>query len=190
MSVTSHVTAWFTMMVKKVLPSLSVVLGGAASGKSVFAENIILHSRLNPVYLATALIGDDEIKKRVDVHKLRRSDRWINLEAAFDLSPVLADRAADQAVLLDCATMWLSNQMMEGTDLAAEQARLLAALKTCAAPIVVVTNEVGQGIVPDNALARHFREAQGRLNIALAAQADLVVQVVAGLSNVLKGDLP
>jgi adenosylcobinamide kinase/adenosylcobinamide-phosphate guanylyltransferase len=86
--------------------------------------------------------------------------------------------------------MWLTNHMLEENDLSTAQGQLLSDLKTCAAPVVIVSNEVGQGIVPDNALARQFREAQGRLNIALAAQSEMVVQVVAGLPNVLKGTMP
>ena len=86
--------------------------------------------------------------------------------------------------------MWLTNHMLEGNDLSVAQTQLLSSLRTCVAPIVIVSNEVGQGIVPDNALSRQFREAQGRLNIALAAQSDLAVQVVAGLPNLLKGTLP
>ena len=86
--------------------------------------------------------------------------------------------------------MWLTNVIMDDQDIKTAQNDLLFALRTCDAPVVVVSNEVGQGIVPDNALARQFREAQGRLNIALAAQADCVLHVVAGLTRVLKGDAP
>ena len=172
------------------LPNLSFVLGGAASGKSVFAENLILNSRLRPTYIATSRIWDTETKTRVDVHKSRRDDTWTTVEASFDLCPVLSRAKPDQAILIDCATMWLSNHMLEENDLSTAQGQLLSDLKTCAAPVVIVSNEVGQGIVPDNALARQFREAQGRLNIALAAQSEMVVQVVAGLPNVLKGTMP
>ncbi|WP_010140009.1 bifunctional adenosylcobinamide kinase/adenosylcobinamide-phosphate guanylyltransferase, partial [Oceanicola sp. S124] len=93
----------------------------------------------------------------------------------------------DLPVLFDCATMWLSNHLFAGSDLAQAQSDLLVALSSHPAPLVTVTNEVGQGIVPADPLTRRFREAQGRLNIALARQADCVVQVVAGLPNVLKG---
>ncbi|WP_299737779.1 bifunctional adenosylcobinamide kinase/adenosylcobinamide-phosphate guanylyltransferase [uncultured Roseobacter sp.] len=172
------------------LPKLTFVLGGAASGKSVWAENYLLSSRLEPVYLATSRVFDDEIKMRVAVHKSRRSDRWLNFEADLDLNPPLSAMESGQAVLVDCATMWLSNQMLDGRDVSAAQNELLAALTTCKAPIVIVSNEVGHGIVPDNALSRHFREAQGRLNIALATQSDLAVMVTAGLPMALKGHLP
>jgi adenosylcobinamide kinase/adenosylcobinamide-phosphate guanylyltransferase len=172
------------------LPKLSFVLGGAASGKSVFAENIILNSGLSPVYIATSQVWDDETKNRVDVHKSRRDGSWTTVEANFDLAPALDAATPSQAILIDCATMWLTNHMLEENDLSVAQTQLLSSLKTCVAPIVIVSNEVGQGIVPDNALSRQFREAQGRLNIALAAQSDMAVQVVAGLPNALKGTLP
>jgi len=172
------------------LPKLTFVLGGAASGKSLWAENLLLGSTLAPVYLATSRAFDDEIKFKINLHKRRRSSDWINIEADMDLAEPLNALHSEQAVLIDCATMWLSNQMMDDTDLEKGQATLLVALTSCAAPVVIVSNEVGHGIVPDNALARRFREAQGRLNIALAEQADLVVLVTAGLPQVLKGQLP
>lgn len=108
----------------------------------------------------------------------------------MDAAAMLRGLTQNDICLLDCATMWLSNQMMADTDLTVARTDLLAAIATCAADLVIVSNEVGQGIVPENALARRFREAQGRLNIALAAQADLVIQVTVGLPLVLKGTLP
>jgi adenosylcobinamide kinase/adenosylcobinamide-phosphate guanylyltransferase len=171
------------------LPTGSFVLGGAASGKSQWAENYILSSGLSCIYLATGRVEDDEIISRVKVHKARRDSRWHTIEEPMDLSRPLSTLAADTPVLIDCATMWLSNQMMAQTDLDKATAALLEALADCPAPWVIVSNEVGHGIVPDNKLARQFREAQGRLNIALAAQADLAVMVVAGLPQLLKGEL-
>lgn len=172
------------------LPKLTFVLGGAASGKSVWAENLLLNSALDPVYLATARAFDDEIKLRIKAHKSRRSDRWLNIEAEKDLTAALSDRSPTQGVLIDCATMWLTNLMMDEVEIASAQSALQRALAQSAAPVVIVSNEVGHGIVPDNAVARQFREAQGRLNMALAAQSDLAVLVVAGLPQVLKGQLP
>ena len=104
--------------------------------------------------------------------------------------PPLQALGLDDVCLLDCATMWLNNQMLAKASLPAAQAAFIQAIDACAATLIIVSNEVGQGIVPDNALARQFREAQGRLNIAIAARADLVVQVSVGLPNVLKGSLP
>ncbi len=172
------------------LPKGTFVLGGAASGKSQWAENLIISSDLNATYLATGRIYDSETEVKVDIHKSRRDARWHTIEAPLDLGPPLAALPPEQPVLIDCATMWLSNQMMEDADLGTAQATLITALRNCAPPWIIVSNEVGHGIVPDNALARRFREAQGRLNIALAAEAELAVLVVAGLPQVLKGALP
>jgi adenosylcobinamide kinase/adenosylcobinamide-phosphate guanylyltransferase len=171
------------------LPKGTFVLGGAASGKSQWAENLILSSGLRCMYLATGQIGDEEVRQRVNVHRARRGNRWQTLEEPLDLGPPLGRLAADTPVLIDCATMWLSNQMMAQADVATAADDLLTALAACRAPWVIVSNEVGHGIVPDNKLARQFREAQGRLNIALARQADLAVMIVAGLPQVMKGTL-
>lgn len=172
------------------LPKGSFVLGGAASGKSLLAENLILSSELNAIYIATGRIGDDETNLRVKVHKARRDNRWSTVEEPLDLGPTLKSLTADTPVLIDCATMWLSNHMMEDANLERATEQLVGSLRACASPWVIVSNEVGHGIVPDNKLARRFREAQGRLNITLAAEADLAVMVVAGLPQVLKGTLP
>ena len=172
------------------LPALSLVLGGAASGKSVFAENLLLSSGLKPVYLATARAWDDETKSRIDVHKTRREGLFSTVEAPIDIAAALAEREAGDAVLIDCATMWLTNLMMDEHPIDDAGEQLVAEISAASVPVVLVSNEVGQGIVPDNAMSRQFREAQGRLNIAMAAHANLVVQVVAGLPNVLKGELP
>lgn len=172
------------------LPRGTFVLGGAASGKSLWAEELAIGTGKPLVYLATGLIGDTEVDARVKVHQDRRGAQWRTIEEPQFLAPVLKDLTPSDVVLIDCATMWLTNQMMAETDLIHAQSNLIDALNTCTAPWIIVSNEVGQGIVPDNKLARSFREAQGRLNIALAAQADLAVQVIAGLPQVLKGQLP
>ena len=173
----------------KVLPSSTFVLGGASSGKSAWAESLVRSYNLPMVYLATGQIFDAEVRARVELHKIRRKADWTTIEVPFDLEGVLADRTPDEAVLIDCATMWLTNHMLAENDLDLVQTRLIAALRACAAPWVIVSNEVGQGIVPENALAREFRIAQGRLNVALAAEAGRAVQVIAGLPQVLKGSL-
>jgi len=127
---------------------------------------------------------------KVARHRARRDRRWTTHEAPLELGPEISALDADSICLVDCATFWLSNHMMADSDLAAAQTRLLSDIANCPAEVIVVTNEVGQGIVPADALSRRFREAQGRLNIALAARAETVVQVVAGLPNLLKGTLP
>ena len=169
------------------MPFTTFVLGGAASGKSEWAEKHIGNMGLRQVYVATGQIFDAEVKKRVKVHKARRSDKWQTVEAPFDLAPAFAGFDAQTAFLVDCATMWLSNHLLQKSDLKAAQEALVNAITTCPGPVLVVSNEVGHGIVPDNALARQFREAQGRLNMALAARAETVVKVTAGLPQVLKG---
>ena len=165
------------------------VLGGAASGKSVWAETLLQNTGRPMVYLATGRIFDAEVAAKVKLHRDRRDARWTTMEAPLDLSAPLTAIGAEHVVLIDCATMWLSNHLLDGSDLAAAQDGLIRALRGCAAPWVIVSNEVGQGIVPENALARQFREAQGRLNIALAAEAEVAVQVIAGLPQILKGAL-
>jgi len=165
-------------------------LGGAASGKSAFAEALVTGSDRTRVYLATAQALDDEMQSKLARHRQRRGPGWRTIEAPLDLGPALATASEHQVVLLDCITLWLSNHLLADHDLDAAQADLLAALETCAAPVVMVSNEVGLSVVPDNALARRFREAQGRLNQRLAARADLVINVIAGLPQVLKGHLP
>ena len=172
------------------LPALTLVLGGARSGKSLLAEGLVRGTGRPRVYIATAQAQDDEMRAKIAQHRAGRGQDWQTLEEPRDLAPVLAAVRADKVVLLDCATLWLSNHLLAGADLAAESIGLLAALMTCAAPVVVVSNEIGWSVVPENALAREFRDAQGRLNQALAAQAGLVVAVMAGLPLLLKGALP
>lgn len=172
------------------LPHITLVLGGAASGKSAFAEHLVQTTGQPQFYLATAQVFDIEMRTKIDLHLARRGAGWTTIEAPLDLKPPLSSLTETQVCLIDCATMWLSNHVLADNDIPTAQSDLLGALSACTAPIVIVSNEVGHGIVPDNALARQFREAQGRLNIALAAQADLVVQITAGLPTVLKGTLP
>lgn len=171
------------------LPALTLVLGGARSGKSRLAEGLV-HATPGPWhYIATAEAWDDEMRDRIAHHRADRGPDWLTLDAPLDLAGALRGLRSG-AVLIDCATLWLSNQMLADHDPDTATADLLAALADCPLPVVVVSNEVGQGIVPDNALARRFRDAQGRLNQRLAAAADLAVLVVAGLPMVLKGRLP
>lgn len=168
---------------------ITVVIGGAASGKSAFAENLVSCTKKPRIYWATSQIFDDEMAEKIRRHLDQRGPDWDTVEEPKAPETALQRATAADIVLMDCATMWLTNHLLSDADLAAETQRLLAAFDACPAEIVVVTNETGLGIVPENALARRFREAQGRLNIALAARAERVVQVVAGLPNVLKGTL-
>ena len=173
----------------RILPALSLVIGGARSGKSRFAESLITETALPRHYIATAEAWDDEMRSRIALHQTDRGSDWTTWNAPYDVSAVLAQIPSDQVVLLDCATIWLTNHLLAEADMAMQIANLLAALTSCAAPVVVVSNEVGWGIVPENALARAFRDLQGRLNQQVAAQSQLVVGVMAGLPMVLKGAL-
>jgi len=170
---------------------LTLVLGGARSGKSALAERLIRATGKAPVYIATAEARDDEMRARIARHRADRgAGGWRTIEAPRDLPGALAGIGPQEAVLIDCATLWLTNVMLAGGDTQAEAAAWFAAMAASQAPVVVVSNEVGQGIVPENALARRFRDAQGRLNQQLAARADCAFVVFAGLPLVLKGALP
>lgn len=171
------------------LPALTLIVGGARSGKSGFAERLVTGSGRPRLYLATAQSFDAEMDEKIALHKTQRGPDWTTIEAPFDAARVLGECRPEQAVLLDCATLWLSNHLLAEHDLAIEAAKLFAALAACPAPVVIVSNEVGAGIVPDNALSRQFRNAQGLLNQRLAAQSNLVVTIIAGLPLVLKGQL-
>jgi adenosylcobinamide kinase/adenosylcobinamide-phosphate guanylyltransferase len=166
---------------------LTLVLGGARSGKSRFAESLIASEPPPWIYVATAEALDEEMAQRIAEHRARREGRWRTIEAPRDVAAALADVPAGAAVLLDCVTLWLSNVLLAGGDVEAEIARLDDALMQMRGKAVLVANEVGFGIVPDNALTRRFRDLQGVLNQRLAARADRVVLVVAGLPLVVKG---
>ena len=168
------------------LPALTLVLGGMRSGKSEYAERLI-EAHGPGVYIATAQVLDTEMAERVRRHRERRGDSWATVEEPLDLAETLgAHGATGRAVLIDCLTLWLSNLLAAGRDAEVETAALAAALARLLVPVVMVSNEVGLGIVPDNALARVFADAAGRLNQAMAAAADRVVLVSAGLPLVLK----
>ena len=164
-----------------------LVLGGQRSGKSRFAEGLIARSGLAPVYLATATAGDGEMTERIARHRDRRGDGWRTVEEPLDLAGALAREAGDgKAVLVECLTLWLANLMGADRDLDAETAILVAALAAAKGPVVLVSNEVGGGIVPDNALARRYADALGTINQRVAEAAERVVLVAAGQPLLLK----
>jgi adenosylcobinamide kinase / adenosylcobinamide-phosphate guanylyltransferase len=167
------------------LARLTFVLGGARSGKSRYAEGLIAAVAPPWVYIATAQAGDAEMSERIAAHRARRGREWLTLEVPDDLVAALG-RTHKGPVLVDCLTLWLSNRMLAQADIEAEIDQLEGALLR-RGPIIAVANEVGSGIVPDNALARRFRDLQGRLNQRVAAIADRVVLMVAGLPVVVKG---
>ena len=166
---------------------LTLVLGGARSGKSRYAESLITARAPPWTYVATAEARDEEMAERIAVHQQRRAAGWQTIEAPHDLAGALGAAPAEAPVLIDCLTLWLSNRMLADIDVDAEMARFEEALDRRAGMVVLVSNEVGFGIVPDNALARRFRDLQGRLNQRIAARADRVALVVAGLPLIVKG---
>lgn len=168
----------------------AIVLGGTRSGKSRLAERLTISRGLSRVYIATAQAFDVEMQDRIAAHRDRRDDGWTTIEAALDLPAALGALRGDQVALVDCATLWLSNVMLAERAVAPACDALIEAIAACPAELIVVSNEVGSGIVPDTPLGRAFRDAQGALNQQLAASADLAVLAVAGLPMVLKGDLP
>jgi len=169
------------------LPKTTLVLGGARSGKSAYAEGLIRAAAPLATYLATAEAGDGEMAARIAQHRTQRGAGWDTVEEPLDLVGTLVRVARpDRPVLVDCLTLWLSNLMFAERDIAAEAARLATCLGDLAGPVVLVSNEVGQGIVPDNALARAFRDHAGRLHQTVAAVANRVVFVTAGLPMMLK----
>ena len=166
------------------LSPLTLIVGGARSGKSSYAEGLIGATGL---YLATAEPGDAEMVQRIARHRARRGAHWATVEEPLELAPALARHArADRPILVDCLTLWLSNLMHAGRDIEAATRGLLDALPGLAGTVVFVANEVGLGIVPDNALARRFRDEAGRLNQTVATSCQRVVLVAAGLPLILK----
>lgn len=167
---------------------LVLVLGGARSGKSRHAEARAEQSGLARIYIATAHAGDAEMAERIARHRARRGDGWTTVEAPLSLAEAVAAHSAPANVLLvDCLTLWLSNLILAERDFETEANRLITALRHAPGMAIVVSNEVGLGIVPDNALARRFRDAAGIGNQRMAEIADEVVLVAAGLPLTLKG---
>ena len=168
-------------------PHLTLVLGGARSGKSAYAESLVIAHPAPWTYIATAEILDGEMRARVDAHRLRRGENWRTVEAAQTLVDAINEAPSDRALLIDCLTLWLSNRLLAEADLSQDRAELVHALASRSAPTVAVSSEVGLSIVPDNALARSFRDAAGELHQAVSRIAGRVALVVAGNPLVVKG---
>ncbi len=160
---------------------LTFLLGGARSGKSAHAESLVTALPAPWAYIATAQAFDAEMEERIAHHRMRRGDGWQTVNAPLDLVAALDAVPEGQPVLIDCLTLWVTNHLMAESDLEAETDRLAACLSRPRGPWFVVSNEVGLGIVPDNALSRRFRDAAGRLHQRVAAEADSVFLLVAGL---------
>lgn len=165
----------------------ALVLGGARSGKSRTALQLTEASSDTRIFIATAQAYDDEMKERIARHRLERDASWQTREAPLDLvEAIRANAGSGRAVLVDCLTLWLSNLILDGRNPAQETDRLVETVKNAEGPLVLVSNEVGQGIVPATPLGRTFRDEQGRLNQRIAEACDAVVFVAAGCPLLLK----
>lgn len=173
------------------LPRATLVLGGARSGKSSYAERMIAAAPIpqgtRPLYIATAEAGDGEMAERIRRHRETRGSSWDTVEEPFDLAGALIAHNG-RAIVVDCLTLWLTNLLLSDKDIPAERERLVAAVAGIAGPVVLIANEVGLGIVPDNTLARRFRDEAGLLNQALARVCDRVIFMAAGLPLVMKDE--
>jgi adenosyl cobinamide kinase/adenosyl cobinamide phosphate guanylyltransferase len=167
------------------LSHVTLVLGGARSGKSRHAEGLITALPAPWIYIATGQAFDDEMRKRIAEHRRRRGEGWVTVEAPLDLADAL-DASTESPVLIDCLTLWLTNLMLGDHDIEAAVSAFETALERRDAPTMVVSNEVGLGIVPDTPLGRAFRDQAGRLNQRIAARAGRVLFMVAGLPMVVK----
>lgn len=165
---------------------ITLVLGGARSGKSAYAERLVNTDEAG-LYLATAEIRDDEMAERVRLHRGRRDRTWTTVEEPLNLAQALKEHSSPRRpVLVECLTIWLSNLMEAQRNIGSETGVLVETLSLLQGPVVFVSNEVGQGIIPDNRLARDFVDASGRLNQSIAMIADRVIFINAGLPTVLK----
>jgi adenosylcobinamide kinase / adenosylcobinamide-phosphate guanylyltransferase len=167
---------------------VTFVLGGARSGKSGFAEGLMRDSGLHQHYIATGRAYDSEMEERIARHRIDRGEGWVTHEEPLRLAETLLTFAAsDRAILVDCLTLWVTNLMMDEADIPLRSQELVDVLSTLPGRIVLVSNEVGLGIVPENRMARAFRDHAGRLHQAVAAIADEVHFIAAGLSLKMKG---
>ena len=166
---------------------VTFVFGGARSGKSRFAENLIMKSGLKPVYIATGRALDEEMSERIAAHRERRGSAWETVEEPLALADALNQSNFEgRAILVDCLTLWVTNLMIAEADVARECAHLVEMLGTMSVPVVLVSSEVGLGIVPENQMAREFRDLAGEVNQRIAKAADEVYFIAAGLPLTLK----
>ena len=168
------------------LSPVTLILGGARSGKSRYAERLVEDAARCGTYCATAEAGDAEMTERIAAHRARRGPFWRTVEAPLALASAIAAAVPEHPVLVDCLTLWLSNLLLAGKQADEEAGALCSALRKAAGTVVLVSNEVGMGLVPETPLGRTFRDAAGWLNQDVAALADRVVFVAAGLPLVLK----
>ena len=169
------------------MAQIKFVLGGARSGKSAHAEGLAESAGNAPIYIATAEIFDTEMESRIALHRERRGPHWQLVEAPVDLpQAITAADTKDSVILIDCLSVWITNILVHDQDTDAATDRLVEALSSCSGTVILVASETGLGIVPENKLSRRFRDANGRLNQAIAALADEVFFVAAGIALRIK----
>ncbi len=166
---------------------ITFIIGGARSGKSGFAEKNAVSFKGERAYIATATALDDEMKERIDKHKKERSGKWDTFEEPVEIAPLIKELSGRyDVILLDCLTLWLSNMFQNEANIEGEIEKLTSTLENIKSPIFIVSNETGMGIVPDNPLARKFRDMSGIMNQKVAFVADEVYMVVAGIPMRIK----
>ncbi len=172
------------------MAKITLVLGGSRSGKSWYCEQLAAKTERRKLYVATAQALDEEMLMRVAGHRARRGDEWSVIEAPIDISGVISAKNNEKSVILiDCLTLWLSNLLGAGLNIVEYSDLLIDSLKSTESEVILVSNEVGMGIVPDNALARQFRDYAGILHQRVAEVADLLVLMVAGVPMIVKGQV-
>lgn len=172
------------------MSNISLILGGARSGKSLYAENLAGKAGKKKIYLATAAIYDDEMQERIDKHRARRDGSWQTIEEPIEIAKIInpptTNNQQPTVILVDCLTLWLSNLLHLKMDVTQQIELLTKALKTTKSEVILVSSEVGMGIVPENQLARQFRDHAGIMNQHIAEEADKVVLIVAGIPMIIK----
>lgn len=163
-----------------------LILGGVRSGKSRFAQELAEQSGRNKVFLATGEPRDDEMTERIALHRRNRGDGWMTVETPLELPTAIRERGEDEAVIVDCLTLWLTNILLAERDVRHAVAELEGAIREARCALVLVSNEVGMGIVPESALGRQFRDWQGKVNQAAAMTCDGAVFMVSGCPLLLK----
>lgn len=167
---------------------IRLILGGARSGKSRLAEQLADASGAPVTYIATAQAHDEEMQARITRHQADRPAHWVTLEEPLALADtLLSQQAPDRCLLIDCLTLWVTNQLLDEADLQAERQALCAALENARGEVILVSNETGMGVVPVGELSRRFSDEAGWLNQSVAALADQVILTVAGIPMVVKG---
>lgn len=169
--------------------NISFILGGVRCGKSAYSEKIAMESDCRKIYVATCEALDGELRERIKTHKARRGDDWQLIEEAINIVDIIKNSAnSDAVILVDCLTLWLSNLLHYNFDIEEYIADLCNALREAKAKVILVSNEVGQGITPNNALARKFIDYAGILHQKIAKEADKVVFMIAGIPTIIKGE--